>query len=56
MGRQKTGRSTIWDAKTRRNYPKIRRRTNSLKRDIDEGFAYFWSKRRVGEYHNGSPS
>lgn len=44
------GRSTIWDAKTRSK--KVGRRTysktKSIKQEVDEGWAYFWAKRKIG--------
>lgn len=50
-----TGRSTIWDAKTRTKPAKRRTtvgRRKSLKEEIDDGFRYFWSRRKVSQYHS----
>ena len=44
--------SDIWAAKTN----KVKRRTSrnaliSIKRDIDAGWDYFWSRRKVSTFH-----
>lgn len=44
----------IWAAKTK----KAKRRTSrnapiSIKRDIDAGWDYFWSRRKVSTFHAG---
>ena len=50
MSIKNKGRSTIWDAKTRSK--KVGRRTyskaKSIKDEIEEGFKYFWAKRKTG--------
>lgn len=48
--------TTIWDAKTRANRKKKRKVEPSLTRLVNEGYDYFWSRRRVGQFHNGGSS
>jgi hypothetical protein len=50
------GRSTIWDAKTRTTCKSKRKVQPSLTRLINQGYEYFWSRRRVGQFHNGNGS
>lgn len=46
--------STIWDAKTRKKSPR-KKQPRDICAVIDEGFKYFWSRRRLGQFHNGRP-
>lgn len=44
------GRSTIWDAKTRSKKVGRRKfsRPKSIKDEVEEGWKYFWAKRKIG--------
>lgn len=44
------GKSTIWDAKTKRKDVKKKAKVKDIRRLVDEGYRLFWSKRKVGPY------
>lgn len=46
--------STCWDCKTTDKRPRAKTKpAKSIHKEIEAGFRFFWSRRRVGQYHNG---
>lgn len=43
-----------WQNKTKKKRRTSRNAPISLKRDIDAGWDYFWSRRKVSTFHAGS--
>lgn len=52
MSNKLKGRSTIWDAKTRDKRTKKKGKVRDIRTEVDEGFRYFWSRRKVNQYHS----
>jgi len=44
--------STCWDSKLTDERPRKKIKVKSIHKEIEAGFRYFWSKRRVGPYHS----